>query len=734
MKPQLENEIIEHKKQLSSLELDFDTYDGAEIERLQKIIQEKEIELKEFSVENIEQDINTIDANSSIPQETKDEIKDDLNVTESEKEIVNEAQGIENEINETQENQEDPLIERYNKEILPIIEILKPDGISLDEYEEQVSDDLFESVKKIQTTQGRLSEDPEKTITEVKDLLNSRIKSALAVARNWNTRDRVDPDFVKKSKIVLLAEGDLSDYKESHGEHDSLRNIKDLRDYVVAYGDKNKFTESDIDSLMKTKYKKIITNSDLSSYIGDYGTCETIPKSLLIGLAQSKEQSNFYPISYALETAENGKYDNECLEQLLASNTENNNAKVSIKNIEKFQGQPINKILESGFSESSDIISYLINANLPEDKFRSHIESMVRHNVCHNLRNARGLYYDKSREVIKIFSDEIEELHEVEMDINDEQKAKNEEVIKKFIQQGHVGLALSTSVCKRYVKDYSETDYENFKKDVGSYNQEHLVFDYLKDEDKLAYANKLIEKGEEYKIVRFVKLFPEHFLDGEVFNKLKDKNLIANLKGSLVQFKDLSPEEVLEFMRNDETDTFTNNIESFAVTEEFLKTPEVQEACLREFNKELADIVNGERAQNIYDKIPFPEEVVDTAILNEVNRRLFDNDRTDWACGTIQNFPHIKKYLETPEIQKTALKTLMSNFHNGYDTNALKVLESFPLPQADLNSQETKDSCTKLIEKREASLGVSTKTNDTKQSIGNFFETINGISKYIETP
>ncbi len=735
MKFELEKQIIEHKKQLSSLELDFDGYDREEIEKLQKIIQEKEAELKEFSVENIEQDISTIDSNSNVSQEVKDEIKANLNITEGEKEIASEAIFVENEINETRENQEDPLTERYNKEILPIIEILKPDGVSLDEYEDQVADDLFESVKKIQTAQGRLSEDPEKTLEEVKDLLNSRIKSALATARNWQTKDTVDPDFVKKSKIALLAEGDLTDYKESHRrDDDHMGSIRDLRDYVVAYGDKNKFTESDIDSLMKTKYKKIITDSDLSSYIGSYGTCETIPKSLLVGLAQSKENNRSYPIGYALETAENEKYDNECLEQILASDLEKNKyAKIVITNIEKFQGKPIDKVLTSGFSEGNEIISYLINSGLPDNELNAHIENMVRNNVCHDLRQSRGLYNNKNHEVVKIFSSEIEELHEVEMDTHDEQKVKNEEVIKKFVQQGHVGLALATSVCKKYVKNYSETDYENFIKYIGQYDQEHLVFDYLKDEDRLSYANKLIDKGEEYKIVRFIKLLPEHFLDSTVFNKLKDKNLVPNLKGNLAQFKDLPPDEALEFIRNDETDTFTNNIESFAVTEEFLKTPEIQEACLKEFNKELQDTVNRYKARNIYDKIPFPEGVADQAIQDEINRRLFTNYRIEWACSTIQNFPHIKKYLETPEIQKRVHDSLLSALYNGYGSNALNILECFPLPQSDLSSEEVRGLCKELIERKEKTLAVST-SYDTKKGVEEYFETINGISKYIEIP
>jgi hypothetical protein len=148
-------------------------------------------------------------------------------------------------------------LEQYKKEIFPIIEILKPDSLSLEEYEKQVTDELFADIKTIQIARGVLYENPDKIIEEIKDLLNSRLKSVLKDAGDYNAKVKPDKDLVKKAKIALFFENDMTEAKKSSymGE-EKIPKISDLRNYIIGYGEKNKFTESDVDSLMKTKYKK----------------------------------------------------------------------------------------------------------------------------------------------------------------------------------------------------------------------------------------------------------------------------------------------------------------------------------------------------------------------------------------------------------------------------------------------------------------------------------------------
>ncbi len=255
--------------------------------------------------------------------------------------IENSKRVQEQEVIEKNENDgEDFLsLEQYKKEIFPIIEILKPDSLSLEEYEKQVTEELFADVKTRQIARGILYENPNKIIEEIKDLLNSRLKSVLEDAGDYNAKVKPDKDLVKKAKIALLFENDMTDAKKSSymGE-EKIPKISDLRNYIVGYEEKNKFTESDIDSLMRTKYKKSLTSvmNDQMYYIGSYGTLDKIPKSLMIGLVQAEEenpsQNHYYPIKGGLETAEIEKYDNDCLEQLLASDYE----RLCLENVDKF--------------------------------------------------------------------------------------------------------------------------------------------------------------------------------------------------------------------------------------------------------------------------------------------------------------------------------------------------------------------------------------------------------------
>lgn len=95
-------------------------------------------------------------------------------------------------------------------------------------------------------------------------------------------------------------------------------------------------------------------------YIGSCGTMDKIPKSLMIGLVQAEEENpnynHYYPIKEALETAEIGKYDNDCLYQLLLPDY----TRLCLKNVDKFKGKPIEKILKSGnFHGDGDSLEYL---------------------------------------------------------------------------------------------------------------------------------------------------------------------------------------------------------------------------------------------------------------------------------------------------------------------------------------------------------------------------------------
>lgn len=671
------------------------------------------------------------------------EVKEEIHLKESLQEINFEAESLKKStldklnIEKSFSGQIESVEEKIEKEILSIIEIIKPDDTTLDEYEQHVTEDLFESVKKQQVARGILIQNPEKTNEEMKEILISRLKSVLEDARDYNLKIKLDEELVKKAKIALLFEGDMSDAnKSSYLSEGKIPNICDLRNYIVGYGEKNKLTESDINSLMQTKYRKSLTSvmNDQMYYIGNYGTMDKIPQSLMIGLIQAEEENprynHYYPIKGGLETAEIGKYDNNVLNQLLASDY----TKLCLENVDKFKGKPIEKILKSGDSRGDrDPLEYLKKLDLPKEDFNKYLDIIIKHNICHELRGNFGRFYDKEGEAVTVYQDTIEKLHNIEMDVNYKNDSQNAIEIKDAIENGYIGLALATTVCRNYIKKYAENDYENFKRGVSKYDQEHLVFGYLKDEDKIEYAHKLIEQGEEYQIVKLHKLFKEHSLSSEIFSKIKNKDLTYSLKGDLSQFKELSQEEALDFIDRERVNIFIDNINSFNISNEFLKDKKVQEACFAEFNKEIMTFYP-EKARIISEKIPFNKEELDQAILKAVKYKWLEADggRSDWARAVIRQFPEIKKYLDNKEDKERAFEDLKKVLNNGYVVYIADILECLPLDKELLKSEEVKTLCLESIQKSSPRFGDILKDNIEK--IDNYFKIIERISRHIELP
>lgn len=703
----------------------------------------KEVTTSIDNFKNQDKKVEEIERNADLNNDSLvKEVKEEIHLKESLQKINSEAESLKNDVL-TELNAEEPIIEetttveKIEKEILSIIKIVKPDSLPLDEYEQQVVQDLFDSVKKQQIARGVLLENPEKTIQEVKDLLNLRLKSVLEDARNYNLKTKPDEELVKKAKIALLFEGDTSDAdKSSYLSEGKIPNICDLKNYIAGYGEKNKLTESDIDSLMLTKYRKSLTSvmNGQMYYIGNYRTLDKIPKSLMIGLVQAEEENpsynHYYPIKGGLETAETGKYDNDVLGQLLASDY----TRLCLENVDKFNGKPIEKILKSGDSRGDrDPLEYLKKLDLSKEDFDKYLDIIIKHNICYELRGNFGRFYDKEREVVSVYQDTIEKLHNIEMDVNYKNDSQNAIEIKDAIEKGYIGLALATTVCRNYIKKYAEDDYENFKKEISKYDQEHLVFEYLKDEDKIEYAHKLIKQGEEYQIVKLHKLFKEHSLSSEIFSKIKSKDLVYSLKGDLSQFKELSQEEVLGFIDRERVNIFIDNIKSFNISNEFLKDKKVQEACFAEFNKEIMTFYP-EKARIISEKIPFNKEELDQAILKAVKYKWLEADggRSDWARAIIRQFPEIKKYLDNKEDKERAFEDLKKVLNNGYVVYIADILECLPLDKELLKSEEVKTLCLESIQKSSPRFGDILKDNIEK--IDNYFKIIERISRHIELP
>ncbi len=357
-------------------------------------------------VEQIEQSVNLENQGDVV------EVKNELQLDEKLGELNKQADELKAETLEGKESPADKAEQTYQAEVLPILEILKPDGVSLEEYEEQIMNSLMDDVKKMQMSQGIMLQDPAKTTEEIKKLLDLKVRKVLEDAHDYEKRKEMDEELIKKSKIVLLAEFDLSDI-EKYLRHDNKPEEMDvsmLRNYLVNYGDEWKLSESDIDALMKTPYRESLISSSDSHYIGRYGACEEIPKSLLIALAEDEkrgEKGRYYPISEILKNANVSKYDKEVFQKL----SQHGYGIFALENIDKFKEVDFESIYKSEDlykNRMDDVVDYINRATSLDEKQKSEIESKL-----FALYLKEGNMYD--------FSNVIEKLN-----INDKEKNTKE--------------------------------------------------------------------------------------------------------------------------------------------------------------------------------------------------------------------------------------------------------------------------------------------------------------------
>lgn len=459
-----------------------------------------------------------------------------------------------NPIENTQETSADRAEEFYQEKILPIIEILKPDAVSFEEYEEQVMDDLLDGVKKQEVGNGILIQDPEKTIEQAHTLLLQRIHSLLEDARDYNRKTPVDPELVKKSKIVLLTLGDLTDvekYKTS-GPIDS-ESISFFRNYLIGGDQKlNKLSRSDIDSLMKTKYKSNLVNSnDDSAYNprSESGTVALIPESLLIGIAQSGRGRDFYKIKYALESAEKGTYSKNCAVELI----KNRYGRYVVENFNKFEDMDFEDAVISWTPEYPYNFTEMLEAlmrNIPDQKssdFKEKFECIVKHQHLTELYTALK-NIDLFKNILKDFDEErISNRNKENMILSEDEK--------KDIENGNIGLY---SRYTDYIIFLKNEHYEWLLSCAKQHDQEHLLMHFpsgigniLKPEDELAYAKKLISKNKTHVLAsmmpneerNYYTFFSKHALDQEVFNAISNERM----PNDLLAFGGLNEEAFLKF-------------------------------------------------------------------------------------------------------------------------------------------------------------------------------------------
>jgi len=447
---------------------------------------------------------------------------------------------------------------------------------------------------------------------------------------------------------------------------------------------------------LHTPFKQGLANPDSArDFFGaSYGQevfVEKLPESLMIALTQFKTrgyqvtENRRAILERALwQYAENGKYSNDLVEHLLASP----HAGLVLKYSEKFSEKIAEKVIRSGGWDITEILEFLLKNNIPPpDEFDRYADCFVRNNYVHGITSGNGKYtpHDLKTSVKLPYQSVIKERKIIDITPDGVQRDAQ---IESIIQRGYVSFLLNENVFSVPLTEYVSRHYESFHQMITVNNQEHLVLSSLRDPDKHAYIHKLIERGEEYKVVRILNLLPEDFTLGkEIFDSLKKKNFALNLGERLECFRGLDDSDALTYIENNQIQLFLDQFASFSLTEEFLQRTDIHDLCLEEFNSMiLSRSTHGlNKAKKLVEDIPIPQEKIDAILMKVIRSCLGEKPQWHSPHELVEMFPHLRSFLGTEEFQSLA-KTEIMNAEHLFDF--CKVLETIPLPDTVLKGRD----------------------------------------------
>ena len=395
--------------------------------------------------------------------------------------------------------------ERYEKEILPLVDALCPPNKSLKEFEEEIKNDLEESLKKIQVAQGKLIEhDENKNLEETKAILISRIKNVLEDEKRYRYKSkdqekRPDAELVLRSKIALLLSGDLSDlekyYKDGRNEFsiDKLE-FDNLAHYLgFFYGDKKrKLNEKELDELVRAGFGKQLAKIPEHSFKDNL---ENVPESLVIEVIRNKNIGAFWLNDIIKTYSSQKKYSYEVSKELISRNA----GYIVLDNVEKFEDSNINQLKFFVVNYKPDypyhleeILYTLTRLKCEEGIKKEIIDFAFKHQKIGSFEEISkfdGLdeYKEKGEEMKDLFGNTdwgrapIESL-----------SVDKIEKIKKYIEDGYITFLNNFY---KYIGYVSKNDYVWFRDQLFKNNQENLYLDLLKPEDQWEYAQKLISQN-----------------------------------------------------------------------------------------------------------------------------------------------------------------------------------------------------------------------------------------------
>jgi hypothetical protein len=490
-----------------------------------------------------------------------------------------------------------PLEKKYREELLPILEILKPEDVTIQEYEDQVLEDLYQATKLKQVQGGKLSEDPLKTLSEMKEVLLGKIDSIILDAkityRRTSAKDNPDPERMNLVRRALLASLYLKDMSVDGvqtiaGPHGSYQRRVDVENF---YRFLNKYQHQgaplsghELDELAKMGYAGIIMDTPMYSFTSEY--IAEVPESVLMGVEgrHGLRTDEWHNIKNALSTMHGGRiYSRECFKHLVTKGAP------TYEHPERFDGVSIedwaiaHAIARTG---PDDMISDLVREVKDHDgtydnSFYEKVAMLLRHHIVFPS-------FDKWPHIQEKYQPLLDEVQNYrygrqEMPIDR---------VKEIIEQGHFPL-LARELSSAQIRELADKQYDWLLSTLKQNNQAHLMLrvpnaigNIMKPDDILTYVKELIASDHQYLFTAMAThdqnisssdFFPKYALDQEIYNFMAEKGAIRKLSC----FKNLNGETFIKHvdkLRNSEDSTNLDDILSFDLpdTEEFRSWREYQ--------------------------------------------------------------------------------------------------------------------------------------------------------------
>jgi hypothetical protein len=521
------------------------------------------------------------------------------------------------------EKKSESLEEIYERDLLPLLKIMQPEGEDFKEYEESVMEELKSNVERMQNIENRATASPEEALKEMKVLLKQKCSNILEdyhKEKYGKDKNKIDPILVKKAKIVLLAEKDLSDWQKYSKDDIYETTPSSIIEYYLEakknrwYSSNNsdvedcRLTDAEVSGLIRGGLGVVFSKIGSYNY-GDY--IKETPDELLQFLVQNN--NNELRLSDILENYQSPVgYSRETFKILLAKNQDY----AVIKNINLFEKsineQDVEELIAAYSPEYpyhlNDLLEYLKKLGWPEEQKNKVIDFAFKHQKIVD-NGYQKILEGEILEKYKKIDDDIKEI----IDIN-YSHIKPEDLapaaltkLKNYITDGHMTFFHEYY---EYITYFSKTDYTWLLDQAIKNNQESLLLsvrgdgNLVKPEDQNIYAEKLISQGKSNILETLINKggrFDDNSLSPDVYRALLEYGCVAPLK----YFTNLSEESFVKILEihpavlNEQNLFFDIDRFNLGGTEKLKDYKDYQELVI--FVKNLFGLKNN---KNIYFDLP----------------------------------------------------------------------------------------------------------------------------------